>query len=74
MLLLVYDKHRFTAERLCGHLGVLVVTGHCFLGGYLGDHSGWVQCMPEKIWIFIHMHLLSLLKLLTRGPKLLMLL
>ena len=25
--------------------------GHCFLSGYLGNHSGWMQYVSEKVKI-----------------------
>ena len=41
--LLVSDRFRPDAKRSFGTLGVRIVAGHHFLGGYLGDHSRWVQ-------------------------------
>ena len=41
--LLVNDRFRPDAKRSFGTLVVKIVTGHHFLGGFLGDHSSWVQ-------------------------------
>jgi len=35
----VSDKYRSAAEEMFGALGVRVVTGHCVLGGFLGNCS-----------------------------------
>ena len=41
--LLVNNEFRPDAKRSFGTLGVRIVTGHHFLGGFLGDHSRWIQ-------------------------------
>ena len=40
--LLVSEKHKSAAQQLFDDFGIQVVTIHHFLGGYLGEHSGWV--------------------------------
>ena len=46
MFLLVSEKHRSAAQQLFGDMGVQIVPGHRFLGGYLSDDSvGCNMCL-----------------------------
>ena len=66
--MLVGDRHSPFAERLFGALGVWIVTGHHFLGGFLGDYSSQVQYVVDKVQIWVT-HLLSLTKVAEREPQ-----
>ena len=57
-ILVVDSKDKTVADRLFVELGVTVVTGHRFLGGFIGDQEGndeyvkqkvqkWVQCVES---------------------------
>ena len=41
------------ATTIFGHLGIKVVTSHCFLGGFIGDSDSSTQFVSEKIqrWV-----------------------
>ena len=66
--LLVNDRHRIEAERLFGALGVQIVAGHRFLGGYLGDHAGCEHCVSDKVRLWVT-NLLSLTKVAVKEPQ-----
>ena len=55
-------------QQLFGDLGVQIVPGHRFLGGYLGDHSGRMQYVSEKVNVWVS-HLLSLTKIADEEPQ-----
>ena len=66
--LLVNDRHWSEAERLFGAFGVRIVAGHHFLGGYLGDRAGCVQCVSDKIQLWVT-NLLPLTKVAVKEPQ-----
>jgi len=51
------------AENIFGKLGVRIVTGHCFLGGYIGDPRKRDEFVLQKInnGVVMFEHLLPLL-------------
>ena len=51
-----------------GNLGVHIISGHCFLGGYLADNSGWLDYVSEKVNVWVS-HLLSLTKVADKKSQ-----
>ena len=66
--LLVNDRHRIEAERLFAALGVQIVAGHRFLGGYLDDHAGCEHYVSDKVRLWVT-NLLSLTKVAVKEPQ-----
>ena len=66
--LLVNDRHQSEADRLFGALGVQIVAGHHFLGGYLGDHAVCEQYISDKVQLWVT-NLLSLTKIAVKEPQ-----
>ena len=64
--MLVNDRHWFEAERLFGALGIQIVAGYHFLGGYLGNHAGHVQYVSDNKVQLLVTNLLSLTKVAVK--------